>query len=97
MSIVMNLSWEGMTPEQYEAVRKHTNQDQNYPPGALVHIVSFDKKGIRVTDVWESEKAMNDYFESTLKHAFAKANLPGHPEMEIHPLHKMAAYGLMKG
>jgi hypothetical protein len=96
MGIVMHLTWEGLKPEHYETIRELTNQDKDYPKGNLIHLVCFDDKGIRVTDVWESKEAFEAFGHDVLQPAFAKANLPGQPKIEVHPLYTLAAYGLMK-
>ena len=42
MPIVMNMRWDGVTPEQYEAAREQVGWEQHAPEGGLIHIASFD-------------------------------------------------------
>ena len=41
MAIMMIMEWEGVTPEQYEAVRKEANWEGNRPKGGNLHLASF--------------------------------------------------------
>jgi len=54
MAVVMNLEWDGVTREQYEAVRKSVDWEGKPPKNALLHVASFSDKGLRVTDLRQS-------------------------------------------
>lgn len=96
MSVAMHMKWAGVTPEQYNKVRELTEQDNSHPKGGLFHAVWFDGSGIRITDVWESADDFNNFVQTRLMKATAEAGIQGQPEVEIHPLHTMAPYGLMR-
>ena len=44
MAIIMMMNWEGVTPEQYESLRKDVNWEGNVPAGALFHVSAYDDK-----------------------------------------------------
>ncbi len=55
MAIVMELSWKGFTPEQYDDARNRLGWEM---PGLLSHVVWFDGGTVHVVDAWESAEAV---------------------------------------
>jgi quinol monooxygenase YgiN len=52
------------------------------PPGCIVHTASEVDGKVRVVDVWESQEAIDQFFETQLGPAFAKAGVePVRPEL----------------
>ena len=91
MRIVALVSIEGITKSQYDQVMKNMSFDDNPPKGIVTHIAAFDTKGIRVTDVWESEADFKKFGETTLKPTLAKVGIKQQPKIEVYPLHFMAS------
>jgi len=85
MPIVMMMRWEGATVELYRALRKEVDLESNPPPGGMYHVVAFDDRGARITDVWESAEHFNAFVETRLMPAVAKVGIPGQPQIEILP------------
>ena len=83
---VVLVEWEGLTKEKYEELRKQVNWEGDIPQGLMSHIATFDKKGIRVTDVWESEKDFNNFIQNRLA-PVAEKLVDTKPNIEIYPLH----------
>ena len=91
VAIIMSMRWKGVTPAQYDQIRKLTNQDADPPAGCRYHAAGFDNDGIRVSDVWDSPEQFQHFVESRLMAATQQAGVGGQPEVEIIPLHaKMA-------
>ncbi|MFE0512270.1 hypothetical protein [Streptomyces sp. NPDC058964] len=88
MAVVMSMSWGGVTPEQYGAVRDAVGWEEAAPAGGQVHVAWFDDQGLRVVDVWESEQAFQEFFAERLAPAVEKAGITGTPESEFSPLHR---------
>lgn len=89
MRIVMNMFWEGATKEQYESLRKTVKWEENIPQGGVIHIASFDDKGLHITDVWESAEDFNHFVNDRLMPEVKKQGIPGEPKVEIRPLHAL--------
>ncbi len=89
--IVMYMKWSGVTKDHYESIKKAINWEKEKPKGAVFHIASFDKSGMRVTDVWESEKDFNDFAQKRIMPAVRKMGIRNEPEVEIHPAHSTFA------
>lgn len=89
----MNLKWAGVTPGQYETLRKTVNWEGNIPKGAIFHVSAFSEGGIHVTDVWETAEDFGNFAENRLKPGAAAANIAGEPTVDIFPVHATFAPG----
>ena len=89
MSVVMYMEWEGVTPDQYEAVRKITNFEGDAPKGGEFHVAAFSDKGLRVCDVWESAETFQSFVEKRLMPAVQQAGIQGEPRVQIYPVHNV--------
>jgi len=96
MPIVMNMKWAGVTPEQYENVRKASNYEVDVPKGAIYHVAAFDKEGMRVTDVWETADDFNNFVKTRLMPAVQQVGMKGEPKVEILPATAIFAPGYKK-
>ena len=83
----MMMKWDGFTPANYETIRKTVNWEGNHPKGAVFHVAAFDKKGGRVTDIWESEEEFNDFVQNRLLPGTKAAGIKGEPQIEVFPLY----------
>ncbi|HEV8688818.1 MAG TPA: hypothetical protein VGQ91_00865 [Ideonella sp.] len=93
MPVMMMMEWSGVTPEQYEAVRKFVNFEAEAPAGGLFHVAAFDEAGLRVTDVWERAEDFQTFVEQRLMPGVAKAGIQGEPKVRILPAHNVYAPG----
>jgi hypothetical protein len=96
MRIVMMMKWDGVTPEQYELIRKTINWEGNTPKGAVFHVAAFDNKGIRVTDIWESADEFNNFVQTRLMPGTAAAGIKGEPQVEILPVYAIFVPALQR-
>jgi hypothetical protein len=87
MKVAMFMKWDGVTPEQYEKLRKLVNWEDNTPKGAVFHVAAFDNSGIRITDIWESAEDFNKFVETRLMPGTAQAGIPGEPQVDVFPAH----------
>lgn len=87
MAVVMNMSWAGVTPEQYEAARKVVNWEGNPPAGGHLHIAWFDSAGLRVTDFWESAEQFQQFVDTRLTPGVQQVGIKGEPKVDIAPAH----------
>jgi hypothetical protein len=87
MAVVMNMVWEGVTKEQYDAARKLVNWENDTPAGAMYHAASFDDKALYVTDVWQSAERFQAFVEQRLMPGVAQVGIQGEPKVEIRPAH----------
>jgi len=87
MKTVMQMKWDGITPDQYEKLKKVVNWEGNFPKGAIFHVAGFEKSGIRVTDIWESVEECNAFVEKRLLPATIAEGIKGQPQVEFYPVH----------
>lgn len=84
MPILMQMFWEGMKPEHYEKLRSSVNWEGNTPKGAIFHVSAFDKRGIHVTDIWESQEEFNTFIEKRLMPEVKKMGITDLPQVETY-------------
>lgn len=87
-NIVAIVKWEGVTESIYEKIREEVDFEEDVPEGMVIHIASFDKKGLRVTDVWESEDNFNNFIKNRLT-PVTKKLVKTEPDVEIYPLENL--------
>jgi hypothetical protein len=87
MAVGVVMDFEG-TLDQYDQVVQSMGLTPGgpTPPGALFHWVTKTDNGFRVTDVWESEEAFNQYAQEQIGPKAAAAGL-GPPEPTFHEAH----------
>jgi len=88
---MMQLTWDGIGAEEYEAARKHVNWEGDVPPGAMFHVMAVTDSGVRVTDVWESAEAFDTFARDRLMPGIKELGIPGEPQVEILPAHAVFA------
>jgi len=93
--IAMHLTWNGITPAQYDEVRNIVKWEQNAPKGGLFHVAYFDGKGLRVQDVWESAEDMQHFIENRLMPGVAQAGVTSQPAVEVYPVHAIFTPGFV--
>ncbi|MEA2390516.1 MAG: hypothetical protein QOK31_625 [Solirubrobacteraceae bacterium] len=96
MATVMHMHWPGVTPDQYEQVRRSVDWEGDLPDGAKLHVAGFDGDGITVLDVWESEEKFGAFQEQRLAPAVQEAGIEGPPDVRFYPLHGIFAPALGK-
>jgi hypothetical protein len=90
MAVVVNFDWDGVTLEQYEAVRKRVEWEVGRPPkNALFHVASFSDTGLHVTDLWESAEDFQAFLETWVMPRAKEAGIQGKPRIRIHPVHNL--------
>src|SRR5690348_4201436 len=87
MKVVMIMKWDGVTPAQYEKVRKSVNWEGNQPKGGRFHVACFGNNALRVTDIWDSADDFNNFVQNRLMPGVAQAGIAGQPQVEIYPVH----------
>jgi hypothetical protein len=89
MAVMIILSWEGVTPEQYDAVRKEVRWLEEAPVGGRLHTAAFGDGVLYCTDVWDSAEDFQRFVDERLMPEVQRQGLPGQPEIEIVPLHEL--------
>ena len=69
----MQMKWAGVTPAQYDELRKTVHWEGNIPKGAVFHVAAFNNGSIHVTDIWESENELNNFIQNRLMPEVIKA------------------------
>ena len=92
MAVLIKLSGEQFTKQQYEDLKKEADWEHNHPKGEIFHSIAFDNSGrYHVVDIWESEQDFNNFITNKIKPAYDKINSPV-PKGEVIPLHNANAF-----
>jgi heme-degrading monooxygenase HmoA len=79
MAVLMIMEVPGGTTAEYERANEIMGiaGDEDAPDGLIQHVAASDGNGLLVADVWESEEALNRFFEERLGAALEQAGLSG--------------------
>lgn len=91
MTVVMKMTWDGVTPAQYNAARDEVGWETNVADGGLSHVAWFGDGALRVIDAWASPEQFNAFVETRLTPGVAKVGIAGEPNVEILPAHRAFA------
>jgi hypothetical protein len=82
------LDFEGGTLDQYDQVVQKMGLTPGgpTPPGALFHWVTKTDNGFRVTDVWETQAAFDQFAQEQIGPYSAEVGLP-EPQIAVHEAH----------
>ncbi len=92
----MTMKWEGVTPEQYEAMRRSVNWEGNAPKGGVFHVAGFHDNAIHVTDIWESAEELDAFVNERLMPGAVKAGVSGAPHVDVFPVHAIYVPALQR-
>ncbi len=69
----------GHTQAEYDRVRRRVSPDNRLLPGMLSHAAGATDGGFCVVEVWESQEALQRFFEQTLRGPLQEAGLNVRP------------------
>lgn len=95
MAVVMQMTWQGVTPEQYDQARETVGWETDAPSGGIFHVAWFEGGALRVLDVWETEEAFQLFVDGRLMPGVAEVGIEGEPEVAFQPAYRVfdAAHG----
>ena len=87
MPIAMMVDNPEGSQEVYDKVREHLGLEDK-PAGGIFHAAGPSPNGgWRVIEVWESEEALNRFYEEQLAPAFEAVGMSGRPEPQMWQIH----------
>jgi hypothetical protein len=89
VAVLMVMTWDGVTVEQYEAARRVVNWEGDVPPGGMVHVAAIEDGRLHVTDVWESPEELDAFVQSRLMPGVQQVGIQGQPEISVYPVHAL--------
>jgi hypothetical protein len=89
MAIVMQLRWDGVTPEQYNKASDIVGWEVDVPKGGIFHVAWFENDALRVTDVWETADDFQTFVDQRLMPGVAEVEIQGEPKVEIQDAHRI--------
>ena len=89
MPYVMNMKWDGVTPDQYDEACDVVQWETDAPPGGIFHVAWFEDGGLRVLDVWETPDQFQAFVDTRLGPGTAKVGIAGEPQVTFAPAHRV--------
>lgn len=89
MAILVQYTQSGVTPDQYDAIRKEVRWEEAPPAGAMFHAAGFQGGELRSVDIWNSQAEMERYYQERLAPVAAKAGVTLAAPVPT-PIHLMA-------
>lgn len=89
MAVAIVMEFPDGTLEQYDEVvsKMGLTPGGAGPPESLFHWVTETDDGIRVTDVWVSKAAFDQFAEEKIGPITAEVGVPGPPTVTVHEVH----------
>ena len=69
----------GHAQAEYDRVRRRVSPDNRFLPGMRSHAAGASEAGFCVVEVWESQEALDRFFEQTLRQPLQEAGLNVQP------------------
>src|SRR6478672_10943845 len=90
MAVLMITEVPGGTTDQYEKVNEIMGiaGDEDAPDGLIQHVAARSDDGVVSVDVWESQEALDRFFEERLGAALQQAGLGSNEPPRILSVHK---------
>jgi quinol monooxygenase YgiN len=80
MAIALLFEGPGVTQAQYEQVLNQVAPGNRAPAGLLYHVAGPTDGGWRVVEVWESQEAVDRFFQGQLGQALQQAGIDVQPQ-----------------
>ena len=86
MALMFLFEFPGGRQEQFDQVLEKLQLGGKSPPGQIFHVEGPMEGGWRVVDVWESQEAIDKFFQGKLGQALQEAGITA-PQPQIWPVH----------
>lgn len=96
MPVMMMMQWSGVTPAQYDEVKRIVNFEGNVPKGGMFHVAAFGDGVMHVTDVWEKAEDFQTFVEQRLMPGVQQAGIQGEPKVNVLPAHNVFTPGYVR-
>jgi hypothetical protein len=93
MAILMMVEMHGVTTDDYDQLNRSLGIDpDNLPDGLLSHVAGPTDDGLLIADTWESQAALDRFFEERVGPGMQQAGLPA-AEPRVFPVHNEIRQG----
>jgi hypothetical protein len=89
LAVVWLLEWDGLTPEQYEALREAIGWETDVPDGLQAHVASFSDKGLVLVEVWQSADHVQPYMDGRFLPAVQALGIRSTPRVDLYKAHRL--------
>ena len=89
MAILVVVELHGTTTDDYDELNRALGIDPDHPPEGLTsHVAGPADDGLLIVDTWESEDALNRFFEERVGPGMEQAGIAPAGPPRVYPVHK---------
>jgi quinol monooxygenase YgiN len=85
--VVMTMNVTGLTHKEFRAILEEMGVETRPEAGIYQHISHPTETGLRIIEIWESQKGFEEFAERRLKPAIAKLGIQRETTIVFQPLH----------
>ncbi len=89
MAILLKWRVEGVTPQQYDEVRRLAKWETDVPEGEIFHAVSMADNAWEGVDIWESQDDFDQFLQNRLQPAFQQVGVTSQPRIASDPVYRI--------
>lgn len=89
MTVIAHVVLEGVTRDQYDAVRSECGWLQTPAVGGLAHLSWWEGEDNHNLDAWESEETFGAFAADRLGPAMARVGVNAEPKVTFHEAHEV--------
>jgi hypothetical protein len=89
LAVVWLLEWDGVTPEQFDELRRRASWDSDVPDGLQHQVAAFGPRGLVLTQVWKSPEHVMRFMEDRLLPAVQAMGIRSMPRVDQYPVHSV--------
>ena len=87
MAVLWLIEWDGVTPDQFDELRRRAAWESEVPDGLQHQVAAFSDKGLVLTQVWKSPEHVMRFMEDRLLPAVEALGIRSMPRVDQHPVH----------
>jgi len=89
MAVIAHVVLQGVTTDQYDAIRKECGWLEQAPDGGIAHLSWWEGDTNHNIDAWDDEAAFARFGEQRLGPAIAKVGVNAQPAVTFYPAHEV--------
>ena len=89
MAVIAHVVLQGVTPDQYDALREKVGWLTMTPNGAIAHMTWWEGLDCHNMDAWDGEYAFQSFANDRLGPAMAELGIEGSPWVTFHSAHEV--------
>ena len=86
MAVLWILEWDGISKEQFVAIKEEVDWDAEPPKGLQHQVTAFSNRSLVLTQVWQSPDHVLRFMEDRLLPAIKAMGISSMPKVDQYPI-----------